>query len=140
MFEKHERGITKAFSGRLRSEVVDPEVCQGITTDEVKAAHRNINPTKAAGPVKIHPKFLHHQSPVSISMLTSILNKSWAEKNVPQEWRVADIRPIPKGGKDQEMMESYGPISLTSNVGKTMERLVTNSLRCFAESMHQLTE
>ena len=47
-----------------RSEVVGPDVCQGFTTDEVKAALRNINPAKAAGPEKIHPRFLQHLGPL----------------------------------------------------------------------------
>ena len=106
--------MKKALNSILRSEVMDPEVCQGFTTDDVKAALRDINLNKAAGPDKIHPRFLLHLSPVSIFMQTSIFNKSWAENKVPQEWRVADIRSIPKGGKDQEMMENHRPISLTS--------------------------
>ena len=57
-----------------RSEVVDTEVCQGFTTYKVKAALSNINPTKAAGPDKIHPLFLHKLGPVSISLLTRIFN------------------------------------------------------------------
>ena len=70
--EKHERGMKKALNSRLRSEMVeDPEICQDFTTDEVKAALRNINPTKAAGPDKIHPRFQHHLRPVSISLLTN---------------------------------------------------------------------
>ena len=32
-FEKHDRGMKKALTSRLRSEMVDPEVCQGFTTD-----------------------------------------------------------------------------------------------------------
>ena len=31
MLEQHERGIKKTLNSRLRGEVVDPEVCQGIT-------------------------------------------------------------------------------------------------------------
>ena len=64
---------------------MDPEVCQGFATDEVKAVLRNINPTKAAGPDKVHSRFLHHLGPVSYSNLTSIFNKSWADTKVPQE-------------------------------------------------------
>ena len=48
MTRMHERGMKKALSSRQRSEVVDPGVCQVFTSDEVKAALRNINPTKAA--------------------------------------------------------------------------------------------
>ena len=86
MLQEHDRGMKKALSSRVRSEVVDPEVCQGFTTDEVEAALRNINPSKAAGPDNVRPSFLHHLGPVSISLLLSIFNKSWAETKVPQEW------------------------------------------------------
>ena len=70
--ERHERGMKKGLKRRLKSEVVDPEVCQGFATDKVKAALLNINPTKEATPDKIHPRFLHHLGPDSISLLTSI--------------------------------------------------------------------
>ena len=119
---------------------MEAEVCQGFTTVEVKAALRNINPPKAAGPDKIHPRFLHYVDSFSISLLTSIVCKSLAETNVHQQWKTVDIGSIPKGGKDQQKMESYGPISLRSTVGNVMERLVTNHQQCFAESMHLLTE
>ena len=64
--EKHDRGMKKLLNGRLRSEVVDPEECQGLTTDEVKAALHNINPIKAARPDKNHPRFLHQAWSLSI--------------------------------------------------------------------------
>ena len=53
--------------------MVDPEVCQGFTTDEAKAALRNIHPTKAEGPDNINARFQQHLGPFSISLLTSIL-------------------------------------------------------------------
>ena len=57
-FQKHKRGMRNALNSRLTSEVVDPEVYQGFITDEAKTGLRNINPTKVAGPDKIHPRFL----------------------------------------------------------------------------------
>ena len=48
-FEKHERGMKKAFNSSLRSEVVDRELCQDFTTDEVKAAVANIRPRTKGG-------------------------------------------------------------------------------------------
>ena len=96
MFPKHERGMKKALNSRLRSkvvvpevgdpEVVGPDVYQGFTTDEVETSLRNINPIKAAVPDRIHQRFQRHLGPVSISLLTNIINKSWAETKVPQEW------------------------------------------------------
>ena len=113
--------------------MVDTEVCQGL-----KAAVRNNNPNKAAGSDKIQPMFLHHLDPVSLLM--SIINKSWMENKVPKEWRVADIRPMPKGEKDLQKIESYRPMSLTLSAGKTMDQLVIISRRHFDKSMHLLTE
>ena len=84
--------------------------------------------------------FMHHLGLGSISLITSIFNKSWVESKVPPEWRVADIRPIPKGGKDLQKMESHRPMSLMLSVGQMMDRLVTNHLCYFVESMHMLTE
>ena len=42
--------------------------------------------------------------------------------------------------EDLQEMEIYRPLSLTSIVGKTMQRLVTNRPRNVSESMHLLTE
>ena len=58
---------------------------------------------------------------------------------IPQAWRVADVRPVFKAGKDAQCLDSYRPISLTSTMGKVMERLVTNRLRYFAECHNLLT-
>ena len=87
--------------------------------------------SKAAGPDKTFPSFLPHLGPFFISLLMSIFNKSWAETKVPQEWRVADIRPARKEGRMYRRWRSidlypYIYLSLTSTVGNAMERLVTN--------------
>ena len=100
---------------------MDPELCHGFTTDKV-------NPTKAAGPDKIHPSFLHHLGLISISLLTSIVYKSWASTKVPHKWGTANIRSIPRVGKDLQKMDGYRPMSLTSIVGKMIEHLVTKRL------------
>lgn len=85
---------------------------------ELEAAIKSLNPTKAAGPDSIHPRFLHHLGPVGT------FNISWSTIKIPQGWRVADIRPVPKAGKDPKLMNSYRPISQTSVIGKLMERIV----------------
>ena len=68
------------------------------------------------------------------------IQKSWAETKVTREWSTADIRPIPKRGKDLHKLESNKPICLTSTVGKMMEHLIISHLRYFAESKQILIE
>ena len=53
---------------------------------------------------------------------------------MPQSWREADIRPIPNPGSDLKDISSLRPISLTSYLGKAMERIVANRMMYFLES------
>ena len=119
--------------GLLRSEPVHSEECREFTLSELNAALKSLNPSKASGPDMIHPRLLHHLGPKAVNTLLRICNLSWSTMEIPQAWRVADVRPVLKAGKDAQCLDSYRTISLTSTMGKVMERLVTNRLRYFAE-------
>ncbi|MES9973890.1 MAG: reverse transcriptase family protein, partial [Candidatus Thiodiazotropha sp.] len=137
---KEDRNIKKLLNKNLRQDYLVTEADQLFTVQEVKSAINGLNPAKSPGPDNIHPRFLHHLGPISLTALTKMYNISWLQTQIPQEWRVADIRPIPKAGKDANKLDSYRPISLTSTVGKVMERLVTNRLRYITESEKLLSE
>ena len=125
-------------NSRLKKSFQNPAECQIFTENEVIAALRSTNLPKADGPDEIHPKFQH---PVAVPTLLSFKkNKSWTETKVFQEWRVAKIHPVPKRGKDLNQLANYRPISLTSNIGKVMEKLVTNRFRYITEGRHLLSE
>ena len=60
-----------------------------------------------------------------VGPLVSLFNASLRLRQVPDEWRRAIIKPIFKGGKkDRRDPSSYRPISLTSCVAHTMEKLL----------------
>ena len=90
---------------------MDMEVCQGFMADDVKAAHRNINQTKAAEPDKIHPRFLHHLGPVFNFLLTSIFNKSWEETIVPKngDYPASGLSRKREGNKEDGELQTYVP-------------------------------
>ena len=71
--------------------------------------------------------------------LINIFNKSWQTGTVPQCWREAIMVPIHKKGEDRRKVDSYKPISLTSCVGKLMERLVNTRLNWHLESNNLLS-
>jgi len=66
-------------------------------------------------------------------------NRAWTNGTIPQAWRHSITVPILKAGKDQSNISSYRPISLTSTIGKVMERLVTNRLTYYVEKQDLLT-
>ena len=59
-----------------------------------------------------------------VGPLVSLVNASLRLRQVPHEWRKAIIKPILNGGKGQRDQSSYRPISLTSWVARTMEKLL----------------
>ena len=55
-----------------------------------------------------------------------LINDSWRTGTVPQIWEEAIVVPVHKKGKDKTKAESYHLISLTSCMGKFIERLVNS--------------
>ncbi|KAM7301056.1 uncharacterized protein ISCGN_016618 [Ixodes scapularis] len=64
--------------------------------------------------------------------LTNFINEVWNSGKVPEEWKHSQIKLIPKQGKKPHI-DNMRPISLTSNVGKLMERMVKNRLQRYLE-------
>ncbi|XP_070209766.1 uncharacterized protein [Littorina saxatilis] len=92
--------------------------------DAMKALHER----KSPGPDKITNEMLLHLGTRAKTQLLKLYNNSWKTGHVPQVWREADMVPIHKKGKDRAKVDSYRPISLTSCVGKLMERLINTRL------------
>ncbi len=63
-----------------------------------------------------------------------LLNRIWGTGIIPSIWKQSVIVPILKPGKDSSNPSSYRPIALTSQLGKTIEWMVTERLTHFLES------
>ena len=86
-----------------------------------------INSNKACGPDAIHGKILKNCA-VSLAYPLSLLFKlSYNTGSIPREWKLAHVVPVHKKGS-KENIENYRPISLTSLVMKTFERLVKDEI------------
>ena len=100
-----------------------------INFDHIKIRHllSAINSNKACGPDGIHGKILKHCA-VSLAFPLSMLFKlSYNSGSLPRDWKVANVVPVyKKGSKDN--IENYRPISLTSLVMKTFERILKEEL------------
>ena len=85
------------------------------------------------GPDKIHYELLKHLPAHALQLLLDIYNNIWANGPFPEAWKNATIIPIPKPDKDLSIPSSYRPISLTSCLCKTMERMVNTRLVWYLE-------
>lgn len=70
----------------------------------------------------------------TLEAVLSLFNIIWNTGIIPSIWKQSVIVPILKRGKDPSNPSSYRPIALTSQLGKTMERMVTDRLNHFLES------
>jgi len=110
-----------------------------ITIDELKQSLRKAHDS-AAGPDDVHYQLLKHLPDTSLLFLLDIFNNIWETGNFPASWRDAIVIPIPKPGKDNTNPSNYRPISLTSCICKTMERIINDRLVWYLESNNLITE
>ena len=70
--------------------------------------------------------------PALVGPLVTLFNRSLLLRQVPDEWKKAIVIPIFKGGrKDRQEPSSYRPISLTSCVARSMEKIVNAKILIF---------
>ena len=100
------------------------------TYNRVIWAISNLQPYKSPGVDGIIPIFLQKGLQVLTTHLIGIFRSSLAIGYIPIPWRRAKVVFIPKvGKKDTNDPKSYRPISLTSFLLKTLEKVVDNFIR-----------
>ena len=109
-----------------------------VTEQDVNDVLINLDATKASGPDQISPRLLREGAPILSKPFFLIFNRSLQQGNFPQEWKDANVTPIHK--KDEKSLPvNYRPISLLSQLGKTMERCVHKHLHNHVVSHQILT-
>ena len=96
-----------------------------------------INPNKASSPDEIHGKILKNCA-VSLAYPLSLMFKlSYNLGSLPREWKLANVVPVHKKGSKNNI-ENYRPISLTSLVMKTFEKIIKQEI--LLKTSHLLDE
>ena len=88
---------------------------------------RTIIMYKSTEPDFLHPRVMRTLEDMLCGHLNHIFNKSAETGIIPEHWQSANVTAICKKGNRQEH-GNYRPISLTSVVCKTMERLVKGKI------------
>jgi len=70
----------------------------------------------------MHPQVLRELAYVIAKPLSIIFETSWRTREVPKNWRKANITPVFKKGKEDP--GNYRPVSLTSIPGRVMQHFI----------------
>nr|CAH7756691.1 unnamed protein product [Callosobruchus chinensis] len=109
---------------------MDYQVAEEVVTDgAITWAVSEFSPYKAAGLDGIFPALLQRGLDVILPWVRVIFRASLTLGHVPSTWTEARVVFIPKPGKkDYTAAKSFRPISLTSFLMKTLERMVNRYL------------
>ena len=125
---------------RVRNENNDDLMTLPLTLQELNIAINKLKKKKSPGPDGITNEMIIHLHTTARLKLLEIFNLIWEKGQVPQLWKEAVMIPIHKKGKEKTQSSSYRPISLTSCVVKTMERIVNCRLMCYLETGKIISE
>ncbi|VDI50931.1 Hypothetical predicted protein [Mytilus galloprovincialis] len=113
----------------------DIDINFAIEQDELAGAVYRLKNETCPGPDNYFSLLFINGDDNLYSTLLYIMNKSWDEGSLPKSWKQANVKFIKKIGKpNYNNPSSYRPISLTSILGKLMERIVTSRLEGYVES------
>ena len=111
-----------------------------FTELNVRDAIDELAPEAAGGPDGI-PAVLLKKCRDSLSEPLAILwNKSLETGEIPPIFKLAFVTPVHKLGSSRSKAENYRPVSLTSHLVKTFERVIKQSLQNFLEFNLKLNE
>lgn len=94
--------------------------------------------SQAAGSDRITYALLTHLSVLNKTRLLRLYNLLFASGYVPESWKCALVLPILKGGKPPNETDSYRPISLTSCIGKCMEKIINLRIKWYLDAKQLL--
>ena len=103
-----------------------------FTKEKVAREIRLLKKNKAPGEDGLGSTFIKELEEEIAEPLTILFEKSIKEGVVPVDWKVASIVPVFKKGVKNDP-GNYRPVSLTSQVGKLMGRVVKRDLVEFVE-------
>ncbi|KAL7726508.1 hypothetical protein ACLKA6_001130 [Drosophila palustris] len=93
-------------------------------------AINSFKPFKSPGPDGISPAHLQHAGKTAINWLQSIFTGIFRTGQIPEPWKYSKVVFIPKAGKASHITaKDFRPISLTSFLLKTFERILSLHLR-----------
>ena len=109
-------------------QLTDIEITKEIIEEELK----KINPIKSNTPDCIHPRIIKECTTALVDPLYHIFTMSMKEGKVPTSWKDGTITALFKDD-DRHSPSNYRPVTLTSVLCRTLERVIKKSLMDYVE-------
>ena len=92
-------------------------------------AIRQLNKGKSVGPDDIPNEVIINMNEKNRETLRERLNEVYTTKQIPEEWREGEIIRIYKGKGTKGKCSNERGITLSSNMGKSFERIINNRIQ-----------
>lgn len=99
-----------------------------LTKKEICDSLNKLKNTSTAGHDKIPSFILRDCSECLTTPLHFIFNLAIRTSTFPEQWKIAKVSPVHKGGTPDNYIENYRPISILSNFSKAFEVCIYNNL------------
>ena len=110
-----------------------------VTEKDVKDQLHTLKTSKPGGPDEISPKLIKALGNSLAKPLMLLFNKSLSLGQVPSDWKMSNISAIFKGKGDSSDPTNYRPISITSCIGKMLEKIIFKYLYNYLETNQLIT-
>ena len=98
-----------------------------FSEEDVDTLLTKLKDNKSPGVDNIHSTMLKNLHSELKKPLYLLFRKSLDEGTVPNDWKMANVSPIHKKG-NKKLTSNFRPVSLTSMVGKLLERLINQAI------------
>ena len=137
VFTKESEGLDSGEDLEIPSDIGISDI--DISLDDISKLLMSIDPNKSPGDDGIHPKVLKEcYSQIAIPLLR-IFKMSISTGKFPSSWKPATVTPIYKSGEHSKP-ENYRPISITSQVGKILEKIVRRHIMSYVMDNQLLSD
>ncbi|KAH7958437.1 hypothetical protein HPB49_001774 [Dermacentor silvarum] len=121
--QKHVPQDTNTAIDKMNRRKQEHSILNPISTTELKRRISDLKNQKATGPDDIPNEFLKALKTKARETLRHYFNNILESGQIPPAWKEAKVTLIHKGkGKPLEQLNAYRPISIISNVQKTIQR------------------
>ena len=110
-----------------------------ITEDQVLKVLKGLQASKAPGPDGIHPAIIKPIADIIAGPICRLYQMSLDQGRLPSDWKTAAVVALHKGGAKTDF-KNYRPVSLTSVVCKTLEKIVKSHLVVHLEQYKLMSE